>query len=386
MSPASSAAVGSSSASHRLAGISPAGASREPVRPYGDDPLMLAMCHHLLQHGLADEVFLEKYCHEFERFADYVLGRGPDRAAKTPECASVLSGVPTERIRHLAALAASRRTLVNVTPSLRRAQHGERPVWAALSPACMLGSWQHPGGGFADALGSMGNSGRPRHRIAFAARDQLSAGEHPRMPVARVAHIRLHPGRRPLGATSGKIGLFWDVIAGALDAEAPGHACWLKPRRSGWTPRNGGTAHAAGREQPRDEAAQPARHRCHQSGVEGLRPRTGEVQRGGRAADGDVVVLSNDWGACLVGAVVSDVVMPGVVQLSTGAWFDPQLVQGVEMCVHGNPNVLTLHEGTSSLAQGCSGQLARVYAHVLTGPAPPVIVTGGPPEIIDPAG
>lgn len=99
-----------------------------------------------------------------------------------------------------------------------------------------------------------------------------------------------------------------------------------------------------------------------------------------------MVVLSNDWGACLVGAVVSDVVMPGVVQLSTGAWFDPQLVQGVEMCVHGNPNVLTLDEGTSSLAQGCSGQLARVYAHVLTGPAPPVIVTGGPPEIIDPAG
>lgn len=36
-------------------------------------------------------------------------------------------------------------------------------------------------------------------------------------------------------------------------------------------------------------------------------------------ADGDVVRLFNDFGACLAGAVPSDDVRPGVVQLSAGA-------------------------------------------------------------------
>ena len=43
-------------------------------------------------------------------------------------------------------------------------------------------------------------------------------------------------------------------------------------------------------------------------------------------------------------------VMPGVVVLSTGAWFDPNYTLNTEM--HGNPNVLTNDVGTSSLGQG----------------------------------
>jgi biotin/methionine sulfoxide reductase len=75
----------------------------------------------------------------------------------------------------------------------------------------------------------------------------------------------------------------------------------------------------------------------------------------------------NDRGACLAGLVVSDAVRPGVVQLSTGAWFDPD---EAGMCRHGNPNVLTRDLGTSSLAQGCTGQLAlvEVEAHAAEPP------------------
>jgi len=40
-------------------------------------------------------------------------------------------------------------------------------------------------------------------------------------------------------------------------------------------------------------------------------------------ASGDVVRIYNGRGACLAGAVVTDAIRPGVIQLATGAWFDP---------------------------------------------------------------
>src|SRR5208282_4856782 len=78
-------------------------------------------------------------------------------------------------------------------------------------------------------------------------------------------------------------------------------------------------------------------------------------------SDGDVVRLYNERGACLAGAVLSDALRPGVVQLSTGAWFDPDdSTADQPLCVHGNPNVLTTDIGTSRPAQGSTGQLTRV--------------------------
>jgi biotin/methionine sulfoxide reductase len=65
--------------------------------------------------------------------------------------------------------------------------------------------------------------------------------------------------------------------------------------------------------------------------------------------------------------------MAGVVQLPTGAWYDPiDVSQAKPLCVHGNPNVLTLDIGTSALAQGCSGQLAAVQVERFDGPLPPI--------------
>ena len=65
---------------------------------------------------------------------------------------------------------------------------------------------------------------------------------------------------------------------------------------------------------------------------------------------GDIVMLFNKRGRVLAGANISDSVMPGVVVLSTGAWFDPDYALNIER--HGNPNVLTKDVGTSSLSQG----------------------------------
>jgi biotin/methionine sulfoxide reductase len=90
-------------------------------------------------------------------------------------------------------------------------------------------------------------------------------------------------------------------------------------------------------------------------------------------ADGDIIRLFNERGACLAGVRVTEDIRAGVIQLSTGAWYDPA-DPGEEMplCVHGNPNVLTRDAGTSSLAQGCTGQLTTVEVERFNGNLPPI--------------
>jgi biotin/methionine sulfoxide reductase len=99
-------------------------------------------------------------------------------------------------------------------------------------------------------------------------------------------------------------------------------------------------------------------------------------------SDGDIVRVFNDRGACLAGVCISDEVRPGVIQLSTGAWFDP-LEPGVpgSLDKHGNPNVLTPDRGTSALAQGPSAHscLVEVQAH---DSSPPPITSYEPPPIL----
>jgi biotin/methionine sulfoxide reductase len=90
-------------------------------------------------------------------------------------------------------------------------------------------------------------------------------------------------------------------------------------------------------------------------------------------ADGDIVRLFNARGACLAAAKVTDDIRAGVVQLPTGAWYDPEDPQEEKsLCVHGNPNVLTRDVGTSRLAQGCTGQLTTVEVERFGGNLPPI--------------
>jgi biotin/methionine sulfoxide reductase len=99
-------------------------------------------------------------------------------------------------------------------------------------------------------------------------------------------------------------------------------------------------------------------------------------------SDGDVVRLYNDRGACLAGAVVTDIIRPGVVQLATGAWFDPvDPATPGSLDKHGNPNVLTLDKGTSKLAQSCSAQTALVDIEPFTGELPELTVFS-PPQVV----
>ena len=117
--------------------IDPAlGATWLPVRPGTDVAAMLALCHVLVEESLHDRAFVECWCTGAERFIDYVTGDA-DGVPKTPEWAQEISTIPADALRALARRMASRRTLVNTTWSLQRAEFGEQPVGhRSPSPRC----------------------------------------------------------------------------------------------------------------------------------------------------------------------------------------------------------------------------------------------------------
>jgi biotin/methionine sulfoxide reductase len=164
-----------------------------PIEPATDTALMLGLAHTLLTENLHDRAFLDRYTSGFKVFARYLDGSA-DGVPKSAEWAAAISGVEPERIRALARRMASARTLVTVTWSLQRIQHGEQPVWTGIALAAMLGQIGLPGGGFGHGYGSMGDVGDhgPTLRLPY-----LSQGTNlvrTFIPVARIADMLLNPG------------------------------------------------------------------------------------------------------------------------------------------------------------------------------------------------
>jgi biotin/methionine sulfoxide reductase len=185
--------------------------------------------------------------------------------------------------------------------------------------------------------------------------------------------FREDPAAHPLPTRSGKIEIFSEAIAGFGYADCPSHPTWLTPTDAPDTGRP-----------LRLVANQPAT-RLHsqfdfgghsgamkQRGREVMRMHPADAARRG-IADGDIVRLFNERGACLAAVNVTEDIREGVVQLPTGAWYDPEDPREEKpLCVHGNPNVLTRDVGTSRLAQGCTGQLTTVEVERFAGNLPPI--------------
>jgi anaerobic dimethyl sulfoxide reductase subunit A len=74
-----------------------------PVYPGTDTALMIAVLFVLIDEGLVDRAFVEKYSHGFEELESYVLGIS-DGVAKTPQWAEKTCGTPADRIIELALL------------------------------------------------------------------------------------------------------------------------------------------------------------------------------------------------------------------------------------------------------------------------------------------
>ena len=161
--------------------------------PGTDVAVMLGLAHVLCDEGLADLDFLDRCCVGGEELVAYVMGEA-DGIAKTPEWASSISGLPAADIVELARRMAARRTVINVTWSLQRTQHGEQPIWMGLTLAALLGEIGTPGGGFAHGLGSMGDSGETLWPSDVPALPQGRNAVSSFIPVARVTDMLLNRG------------------------------------------------------------------------------------------------------------------------------------------------------------------------------------------------
>ena len=163
------------------------------IRPNTDVALMLALAHVLETEGLVDLAFLSSHCVGYERFRTYLLGE-TDGIAKTPGWACAICGIDAGRIASLAREMAAGRTMINVSWSLQRAEHGEQPFWMTVTLAAMLGQIGLPGGGFGIGYGALNSVGHDNVRFKFGAFPQ---GENPIatfIPVARISDMLLNPG------------------------------------------------------------------------------------------------------------------------------------------------------------------------------------------------
>jgi biotin/methionine sulfoxide reductase len=185
--------------------------------------------------------------------------------------------------------------------------------------------------------------------------------------------FRQDPEGARLSTPSGRIQVSSPTVAGFGYPDCPGHPAWL-PKR-----------HVPDSRHPLWLVANQPNARLHSQlnyGAHSLASKrqgrevctlhpAAAAARGIR--DGDIVRLFNEVGACLASARLSTELREDVLQLPTGAWYDPVAdTEGRALCVHGNPNVLTRDVGTSSLAQGCTGQLSTVQVERYDGPLPPI--------------
>lgn len=212
--------------------------------------------------------------------------------------------------------------------------------------------------------------------------DEFWAAGQVELPATTGSHVlfeafRRDPDAHRLATPSGRIELFSTTIDGFGYDDCPGHPAWLEPQE--WL---GGER---ARRWPLHLIANQPATRLHSqldvgdhslagkvAGREPIRLHPADAAARG-IVDGDVVRVVNDRGACLAGAVLSEAVRPGVVQLATGAWYDPvDPAAPAPLCAHGNPNVLTPDRGTSRLAQGSIGQHALVEVERWSGVPPPV--------------
>jgi biotin/methionine sulfoxide reductase len=207
----------------------------------------------------------------------------------------------------------------------------------------------------------------------------------PTTPFVQFADFRQDPEENPLNTPSGKIELFSERVSSFGYSDCPGYAAWREPKEYLGSP--------AAKRFPLHMLSNQPKTRLHsqmdaggaslKSKIKGrepiwINPLDAEA-RG--LADGDIVRVFNDRGQTLAGVIVADLVMPGVIQFPTGAWFDPAnpLKPATALEKHGNPNVLTRDEGTSRLGQGTSAHSALVEVEKFTGELPLISVRSAPP-------
>lgn len=161
-------------------------------RPNTDVALMLGLAHTCITEGLHDETFLQRCCVGFDTFQSYLVGES-DGQPKDANWAAEITGLAAHTIRGLARRMAAKRTLVTISWSLQRADHGEQPYWMTVALAAILGQIGLPGGGFGLGYGSAASMGDLSSRIRWAELDRGRNAVQELIPVARIADLLLNP-------------------------------------------------------------------------------------------------------------------------------------------------------------------------------------------------
>ena len=164
-----------------------------PLRPNTDVAIMLGLAHTLYKENLYDEIFIEKYTEGFDIFLPYLLG-DLDGVVKDANWASEISEISSDEIISLARDMSSKRTMISVSWSLTRQDHGEQPFWAAIMLASMLGQIGLPGGGFGFGYSATNHIGGQFSIIPGAAFPQSDNKIDNFIPVARISDLLLNPG------------------------------------------------------------------------------------------------------------------------------------------------------------------------------------------------
>lgn len=509
------------------------------IRPGTDTTLLLALTFEIVKAGEENTDFLARCTSGWETYRAYLLGE-TDGVAKSADWASSLCDIPAAKIREIARLLTTRRSMVSMVWGMQRSDHGEQPIWAGIALACAIGQIGRPGTGFAFGYGSVTACGRPSRLIGWPS---LPQGRNPIsdfIPVARISDMLLHPGdcyayngetrayphirlvywtggnpfhhhqdlnrlerawRRPetvvvndhswtatarradivlpattpleradiminrrdpsliymsplfepmgaarddyaifkllsralgfedrftegrdagdwihwlwdrscevakangfelpdfdafvaqgrfdvpdaeehrialkdfvadpqacrLGTESGRITLHNETIAAMGLDDCPGHPVWLAPAECLFDAGDDELHLISGQPDVRLHGQNDRGSESLASKINGREPAFmhPDAARARGLAEGDVIRLFNARGACLAGLRLDAGLRPDCIALATGAWFDPQTIDGETIEVHGNPNVLTIDKGTSGLAQGNIAHTALVRA------------------------
>ncbi len=197
----------------------------------------------------------------------------------------------------------------------------------------------------------------------------VAAGQYKLPPRARreywLADFRADPKAQPLATPSGKLELYSQRIESFAYDDCPAHAAWLEPYE--WLGGEQAGAYPLHLLSPQpsrrlhsqlDQSAYSQAGKIAGKEVLSMHPQAA-ADRG--IAEGDIVRVYNERGACLAGVRLDAGMRADVVTLPTGAWFrpsDPESEHSLEL--NGNPNVLTRDHGTSKLAQGPSAHTCLV--------------------------
>ena len=162
------------------------------IRPNTDTALMLGIAHTIHTEGLSDKNFIKKYTEGFDIFLEYLLGSN-DGIKKDSEWAAEICDIPSKQIKDLARKMVSNRTMISVSWSLTRQDHGEQPFWMAIMLASMIGQIGLPGGGFGFGYSATNHIGGQFTILPGAAFPQTKNEIENFIPVARISDLLLKP-------------------------------------------------------------------------------------------------------------------------------------------------------------------------------------------------